>query len=69
MFAWLKNLFSNPKTILKTAVAALDLAITPLAKEIEEYKGKLTEMTSEAQAAWIIGKIKGFLNKQFKLEA
>lgn len=68
MFAWLKNLFSNPKNIIKMVVDALDLATPLLAKQIDQVKEKYNKMTSTEQAQFAIDWIQAHLRKLFKLE-
>lgn len=66
MLNWLKGLL-NPKSILKSAVDALDLLEAPLAAEIEKIKAKFGSMTSYEQATWIVDQVQAFLRKKFNL--
>jgi hypothetical protein len=67
MITWLKNLFKNPKAIVKMAVDALDLFVPVLGQEIEKVKGKFNDMTSAQQAQWAIDKVQEFLRAKFSL--
>lgn len=69
MFNWIKNLFGNPKTLIKIGVDSLDSFVDNLADLIEEAKktaGWLT-WTSKQQAQWIIDRTQEYAYKLFKL--
>lgn len=68
MFDWLKNLFKNPKTLIRIAVDALDSAVPLLAVELEKIRAKFLVMTSTEQAQFAIDWIQMHLRRLFKLD-
>lgn len=69
MLSWLKNLFSNPKAIIKMAIDALDLAVPLLAKAIDQTKDKFNKMSSTEQAQFAIDWVQAHLRTLFKIDA
>lgn len=69
MFDWLKNLFKNPKGLIKMAVDSLDSAVPLLAAELDKIKARedFTTWTSVKQAQWIVDFIQAYIIKIFKL--
>lgn len=66
MLEWLKNLFKNPKGLIKLAIDSLDYAEPYLTSEIENLKGKpFNSLTSREQATMVIDKIQEFLRDRF----
>lgn len=65
MFTWLKNLFTNPKSIIKTAINSLDLLVPTLALEITRIEATFNSKTPTEKAQWLVDKVQSFLMRRF----
>ena len=65
MLEFIKNLFRNPKDLIRRAIDALDLFVYPLANEIDKIKERFNAMDSQEKSQWTIDKVQAWLRKRF----